>query len=107
MELKTIDVPYLPIFEWTKTKVKQPKMLPIPCYEELATIEHYIPKYLTVTDYGYEVLPWFNGWNCGVVYDAKRGEVYVTRKLERKDVIAWAEIPPYPYSEDFSDDGEI
>ena len=78
-----------------------PAMITIPQTREgVDRLTHEAPWYLVHTiDGRYEALKWFNGWGCGIQYDAGNNEFYVSRKYEMLDVVAWAKIPKYIFTE--------
>jgi len=86
---------------WISMTEKTPALIAIP--QNMEAVDRMIveaPWYLVHTvDDRYEAMKWFNGWGCGIQYDIRNNEWYVTRKHEMFDVVAWALIPKYIFTE--------
>lgn len=87
-------------FQWIRCSERVPESAPIPSsfleYQNMQLNKW--PLYLTVDEEGrLELMEYFYGWNCRLNYDSGHTEWYVSRKTERRDIVAWANVPEYIY----------
>ena len=74
-------------FKWIKCKDKLPENPKSPLeWNKYLTVK----KFPATGDYGYDVDFWADGWNCSMNFDGT-----FDKEFEDKNIIAWAEIPPY------------